>query len=159
MRHLPSSSPSPSWPPATPSPAPNLREALQQRYQRKLPTTSASPPHPANWLNPGYARALAFRGPVDWVFLYPPTNLTDLALAIAVSRARVGVALWAPRAFLSDLTGARLGLLTAFKTQRRLAVVQHWDSSHLWVCIFASSTHRSRMLCPSPATASAWTSR
>ena len=103
MRHLPSSSPSPSWPPATPSPAPNLREALQQRYQRKLPTTSASPPHPANWLNPGYARALAFRGPVDWAFLYPPTDLTDPASAIAMSRARMGVALWTPRAFLPPL--------------------------------------------------------
>jgi hypothetical protein len=138
--------------------APDLRAVLQQRYQRKLLVNPSSPPHPANWLFPGHYRALAAKGPVDWIFLYPPPNLTDLALAIAVSRARVGVALWVSRAFLSNLTTPRLGLLTVFKAQRRLAMVQSWDGTHLWVCVFASSTHRTRMLCPSSAAVTAWTS-
>jgi hypothetical protein len=135
-----------------------LQGALQQRYQRKLMAAKTSPPHPSNWLTPGHYRLLADKAPIDWAFLYPPLSIADLALAIAVSRTRVGAAMWVPRAYLSDLSTTRLQLLSAFKLQRRLAVVHSWDSSYLWVCIFASSTHRTRMLCPSSAAVTAWTS-
>jgi transposase InsO family protein len=135
-----------------------LQQALQSRYQRKLVASKVSHPHPSNWLTPGHYRHLAAKGPLDWIFLYPPLSIADLSLAIAASRARVGVALWVPRAYLSNLTSVRLALLSAFKVQRRLLVVQDWDRDHLWVCIFSSTTHRTRMLCPSSAAVTSWTS-
>ena len=139
--------------------SPALQSALSLRYQRKILTPSnKAHPHPANWLTPSYYHLLASNGPVDWVFLYPPLSIADLALAIALSRARMGVALWVPRAYLSNLTSTRLTLLTGLKMQRRLAVVQPWDSSYLWVCCFANSTSRTRMLTPSSAAITAWTS-
>jgi hypothetical protein len=139
--------------------SPSLATAVQQRYQRTLlsPGRSAHP-HPANWLTPSYYKHLAAKGPVDWVFLYPPLALADLALAIALSRARVGAALWVPRAFLSNMPSTRLTLLTTLKRERRLAIVQSWDNDSLWVCCFTTSTHRTRMMCPSSAAITAWTS-
>ena len=139
--------------------SPSLQSALSHRYQRKiLSAGKKAHPHPANWLTPAYYQLLASNGPVDWVFLYPPLSIADLALAIALSRARMGVALWVPRAYLSNLTSTRLTLLTSLKQQRRLAVVQSWDSSYLWVCCFITSTFRTRMLTPSSAAVTAWTS-
>jgi PHD-finger/Integrase core domain len=135
-----------------------LQQALLSRYQRKLVVSKVSPPHPLNWLTPGHYRHLAAKGTLDWIFLYPPISITDMALAIAASQARVGVALWVPRAYLSNLTAVRLALLSAFKTQRRLLVVQDWARDHLWICVFSSTTHRTRMLCPSSAAVTSWTS-
>jgi hypothetical protein len=138
--------------------SPVLAGAVQRRYQRALLSSSSSPPTLSNWLTPLHYRRLATKGPVDWVFLYPPLSIADLSLALAVSRARVGVSMWIPRSYLSALTPTRLQLLSAFKSSRRLAVVHSWDSDSLWVCVFTSSAHRSRMLCPSSAVATAWTS-
>jgi hypothetical protein len=139
--------------------SPLLVEALQQRYKRPLLKSSpTNPPHPANWLSPGYYRHLAVKGPVDWAFLYPPLSIADLALAVAMNRARVGVALWVPRAYLSNLSSIRLSLLTSLKAQRRLVIVQSWADPYLWVCCFTSAAHRNRMLCPDSAAATAWTS-
>jgi transposase InsO family protein len=137
--------------------SPALQAAVLQRYQRQLLSSKSSPPHPSNWLTPGHYRSLAIKGPVDWAFLYPPLSIADLALSIAVSRTRIGAALWVPRAYLSNLTAARLQLLSAFKLQRRLVIVQGWDSNYVWVCVFASATHRTRMLCPCSATSTSWT--
>jgi hypothetical protein len=138
--------------------SPVLAEVVQQHYQRSLLSSPSSPPALSNWLTPLHYRRLAAKGPIDWVFLYPPLSIADLSLALAVGRARVGVSMWIPRSYLSALTPIRLQLLTAFKTSRRLAVVHSWDLDHLWVCVFASSAHRSRMLCPSSAAVAAWTS-
>jgi hypothetical protein len=138
--------------------SPVLAEAVQQRYQRALLSSPTSPPQLCNWLTPLHYKRLAAKGPIDWVFLYPPMSIADLSLALATTRARVGVAMWIPRSYLSALTPVRLQLLTAFKSGRRLAIVHSWDDDHLWVCIFASSAHRSRMLCPSSAAVTAWTS-
>jgi Integrase zinc binding domain/Integrase core domain/PHD-finger/C-5 cytosine-specific DNA methylase len=140
--------------------SPTLRAALQQRYQRDILVApgKTSPPHPSNWLTPSYYRRLASKGPVDWTFLYPPISIADMALAIALSRSRIGVAMWIPRAYLSNLSAGRLRLLSALKTQRRLVVVQSWADPYLWVCGFATATHRTRMLCPCSAAVTAWTS-
>ena len=137
--------------------SPILLQAVKQRYQRPLLTSKSSPPHPINWLTPCHYRHLAVKGPIDWTFLYPPLAVADLALAIAASRSRIGVALWIPRAYLSDMTPNRLKLLSAFKLRRRLAIVQDWDNNHLWVCVFASASHSTRMLCPSSAAVTSWT--
>ena len=104
--------------------SPILLQAVKQRYQRLLLTSKSSPPHPINGLTPGHYRHFAVKGPIDRTFLYPPLAVADLALAIAVSRSRIGVALWIPRAYLSNMTPNRLKLLSAFKLQRRLAIVQ-----------------------------------
>lgn len=139
--------------------SPVLQTALMDRYQRRIlsPGKNAAP-HPAHWLNPSYYQQLASKGPVDWVFLYPPLSIADLSLAIALTRARMGVALWVPRNYLSNLSAIRLSTLTGLKKQRRLAVVQSWEADHLWVCCFITSTHRTRMLSPSSAAVTAWTS-
>jgi hypothetical protein len=135
-----------------------LAEAVQRRYQRTLLSSASSPAAFRNWLTPLHYRRLAAKGPIDWVFLYPPLSIADLALSLAVSRSRTGVAMWVPRCYLSALTPIRLQLLSAFKTGRRLAVVHSWESDHIWLCIFASSAHRSRMLTPSSSAVTAWTS-
>ena len=138
--------------------SPSLAAALLERYQRRALSTKRALPHPANWLSPSYYQLLAAKGPIDWVFLYPPLSITDLALTIAISQARMGVALWVPRSYLSNLSTTRLRLLTGLKQQRRLAVVQPWDSDYLWVCCFITATHRTRMLTPNSAAITAWTS-
>ena len=135
-----------------------LREQLEQRYQRSPLSSASSPPRFSNWLSPLHYRRLAAKGPIDWVFLYPPLSIADISLTLGASRARVGVAMYVPRAYLSSLTDIRLQLLTAFKAERRLAIVHSWDSDHLWVCVFTTSAHRSRMLCPSSAAVTSWTS-
>ena len=135
-----------------------LNKTLQHRYQRAILTAANSPGQWSNWLTPLHYRRLASKGPIDWVFLYPPLSIADLSLALAVSRARLGVAMWIPKVYLSAPSPGRLRLLTAFKVERRLAIVQDWEDDNLWVCIFASSSHRTRMLCPSSAAVLAWTS-
>jgi hypothetical protein len=135
-----------------------LNEQLQQRYQRSLLSTPSSPAQFINWLTPLHYRRLAVKGPVDWVFLYPPISIADLSLTLAASRARVGVAMHIHRTYLTALDPIRLQLLTAFKAERRLAIIHSWDDDHLWVCVFTTSSQRSRMLCPSSAVATSWTS-
>ena len=95
---------------------------------------------------------------MDWAFLYPPLSIADLALAVAMNRATAGAALWVPRAYLSNMPALRLSLLTSLKAQRRLVIVQSWADPCLWVCCFASASHRTRMLCPNSAAITAWTS-
>ena len=107
---------------------------------------------------PLHYRRLALKGPVDWIFLYPPVPLADLSLALAASRARVGVALWVPRTYLTSLPSPRLQLLSAFKAERRLAIVQSWVDDHLWLCMFSSAANRARMLSSESAAVTSWTS-
>lgn len=138
-----------------------LQAMLHNRYQRKLLATTSEQPHPANWLSPRYYRLLAKKGPVDWTFLLDvPLSLSDLALALAISQSRAGVAMWTPRCFLTNLSATRLALLTMLKSQRRLAIVQHDSptSNYLWVCCFTTATHRTRMLCPCSTALGGWTS-
>ena len=138
-----------------------LQSMLKDRYQRTLLSVKDELPHPANWLSPRHYRLLAARGPVDWTFLIDvPMSLCDMAFALAISRSRVGVAIWVPRCFLTNLNTTRLALLSLLKSERRLAIVQHDNpaSSYLWVCCFTTATHRTRMLCPCSTAVSGWTS-
>jgi hypothetical protein len=135
-----------------------LNEQLQQRYQRTLISSPSSPAKFINWLMPLHYRRLAVKGPIDWVFLYPPISIADLSLTLAASRARVGVAMHIHRTYLTALNPIRLQLLTAFKAERRLAIIHTWDDDHIWVCVFTTSSQRSRMLCPSSAVVTSWTS-
>jgi hypothetical protein len=66
--------------------------------------------------------------------------------------------MWVPRAYLSNLPANRLALLSGLKAQRRLAIIQSWADPYFWVCCFTSATHRTRTLCPSSSTITAWTS-
>jgi transposase InsO family protein len=135
-----------------------LLENIQQRYQRTLLSTPSSPAEYINWLTPLHYRRLATKGPIDWIFLYPPLSIADLSLTLAASRARVGVAMYIPCTYLSALNSIRLQVLTAFKAERRLATIHSWDSDFLWVCVFTTTSQRARMLCPSSAVITAWTS-
>jgi hypothetical protein len=138
--------------------SPVLAEVVQHRYQRALLSAPNAPAALSNWLSPLHYRRLATKGPIDFTFLYPPLSIADLALTLAATRSRVGVAMWVPSCYLSNLSHTRLLLLNSYKSQRRLAVIHSWSCSNLWVCIFTSSSHRTRMLTPSSALTTSWTS-
>ena len=135
-----------------------LAAKLSERYQRLLARHKTQHPHPKRLLEPGHYRRLSVKGPIDWVFLYPPVDLIDLSLAIATAFARVGVALWAPISYLSNLSSNRLRMLQPFKASNRLTMIREQGASHCWLCIFATPGHRSQMMTPSSAKATAWVS-
>ena len=133
-----------------------LPEGLRDRYGKQLIAHPKERPQPRNWLTPQFYRRLQTVGLVDWVFLYPPLVVADAALGVAAPFARFGVALWVDRAFLNDLTSNRLALLTLLKDEHRLAIVQQYDSSKIWVCLFTSATHRRLMVSTDSTALDTW---
>jgi transposase InsO family protein len=117
-----------------------LESVLLQRYAVQCMSAGADRPLEA-MLSPGYYKHIGRQSPVDWVFLYPPVGLQDLALAVAVAAAVVGVAMLVDDSYVTSGPQHRQHMLKQLIDQERVAIVTEQGTSSAWVVVFATAGH------------------
>jgi transposase InsO family protein len=99
-------------------------------------------------LSPAFYQAASRRSPWEWVFVFVPPGLEELALSIAVHEACIGVAMLCHSSFVTSGHGYRQRLLQGYMDEARLAVVSSPGQEYVWVCVFATAGHLGSMCNP-----------
>jgi hypothetical protein len=119
-----------------------LQQVMTQRYAKQV--ASAGTELDA-MLSPAFYQFMGKLEPLEWVFLLGPQGLMDLALAVAVSAATVGVACWVDASYCVSGPAHRQRTLQQLMDQGRLLLVREKGAEKVWLCVFATAGHRNSM--------------
>ena len=113
-----------------------VQTLIEARYQRNVLAPDVGPTAP---ITPQFYKGQTRQTRMEWVFLFVPAGMEELALSLADKGVTVGVALLCPRAFMTTGPAYRQRLMQSYMDAGRLAVVSQEGQEYIWVCVFATS--------------------